>query len=205
MWRAVLPAANGSLHGSTRIEALEQRLRQGLQGQDNYIQSNSIIKAFSIWIEEALALPAAGMPLKSFSLVFDSHPVPDRSIEIFQVALTDAELQSAIQKYCQQRQLSMKLIDLHGQRLVPLEGLWRSGEIFEDNTGQMIELPSWSDFQMDLLVPKDEYDVVVAKERQAEDRSRKLAKERSMKQAKGKSRELAKGRSQKASYRFQDF
>ena len=98
----------------------------------------------------------------------------------------------------------MKPLDLHRQRLCHLGDLWQSSEIFEDTTDQMIELPSWLDLQMDVLIPKDEYDVVVAKERQAEDRSRKLAKERSTKQAKGKSRELARGRSRKASYLLQD-
>ena len=101
LWRTILPAAHGSLHDSTRIAVLEQYLGQGPQGHDNEILSDSVTRAFAIWIEEALALPAVGMPLNSFSLVFDSHPVPDRNLEIFHVVLSDTALQSAIRKYCQ--------------------------------------------------------------------------------------------------------
>jgi hypothetical protein len=44
----------------------------------------------STWLVEALALPSAGMPPGSFSLVIDGEPAPDRASEIFQAFMQRA-------------------------------------------------------------------------------------------------------------------
>ena len=54
--------------------------------------------SFGAWVAEAAALRAAGMPTKSFSLVFDGDPIPDRSAEIFDLFKIEVEWQAA---FCQ--------------------------------------------------------------------------------------------------------
>lgn len=48
------------------------------------------------WAVEALALVPAGMPVGSFSLVFDGDPAPERCAEIFQEVQRDAAWQTAL-------------------------------------------------------------------------------------------------------------
>ncbi|CAH0027867.1 unnamed protein product, partial [Clonostachys rhizophaga] len=56
----------------------------------------SIPCVLSTWLVEALALPSAGMPPGSFSLVIDGEPAPDQASEIFQAFMQrPAALQAA--------------------------------------------------------------------------------------------------------------
>ncbi|CAG9978305.1 unnamed protein product [Clonostachys byssicola] len=56
----------------------------------------SVPGVLSAWLVEALALPSAGMPPGSFSLIIDGEPAPDRASEIFQAFMQrPAALQAA--------------------------------------------------------------------------------------------------------------
>lgn len=47
------------------------------------------------WITEAVALAAKGMPIDSFSLVFDGDPAPDQVWKLFDLLKVDAAWQTA--------------------------------------------------------------------------------------------------------------
>ena len=47
------------------------------------VSSNSAVKCFSLWLMDALELPALGMPTSSYTLTFDAGPAPHLASEIF--------------------------------------------------------------------------------------------------------------------------
>ena len=156
LWRNALPSANGCPDSHDRLSTLTEYLGGELEEQNGEVPSWWATQAVAPWIEEVLALPQAGMPPNSFSLVFDGHPAPDQSSEIFQVVLRDAAWQSAAQKFCQEKSLDIRPRVLHvrglfifdtfpqvisdivkGQSCItcnfPLEDWWDSDEIYEEN------------------------------------------------------------------------
>lgn len=60
------------------------------------LQSSEISNSFCSWIEETLELYDAGMPAKSFSLVFDAEGAPERTSEVFEIVKRDAVWQEAL-------------------------------------------------------------------------------------------------------------
>ena len=106
LWRTVLPAAHESLIDMVSTIQHAQLPRRSL-GRARYLKYHTITQAFSTWIREVSALFAAGMPLHSFSLVFDGEPTPDRSSEIFEIAQRDAAYQTAFYQFCCQNSIHL--------------------------------------------------------------------------------------------------
>ena len=106
LWRTVLASA--------RQQSLFDMVHGGRSTNpnrvaDDYLIPQEICEGFHLWISEALALPKAGMPIKSFSLVFDGDPIPERSSEIFECLKEGAARQIARDQLSEQyRTLSLK-------------------------------------------------------------------------------------------------
>ena len=80
----------------------------------------NISGGFALWIKEALILAHHGMPPDSFKLVFDGHPAPDQSSQIFDIVKTTTAWRIAYDQYCSrdgenprwlQKQLDIYLFD----------------------------------------------------------------------------------------------
>ena len=67
------------------------------------LHAPEISTSFSVWIEEALALFDAGMPVNAFSLVFDGEITVERSSEVFEIVIQDAVWQEAVDECCKQK------------------------------------------------------------------------------------------------------
>ena len=91
-WRSILPAGSDASLWDVMI---------GDNPRDLYplgcdaLRSETISDSFRLWITGALALPAAGMPLHSLSLVFDGHPTLEQSSNVFEIVKLEASLQRA--------------------------------------------------------------------------------------------------------------
>lgn len=166
LWRNVLPHSHEILSGQMVAEAEE---RQALHddGWDDYMLPGCIVPAFGLWIREVLALPAAGMPTNSFSLVFEGYPNPDQSIEVFEIVLRDIAWHSAVQRYCHEKSLTLAPSYLRSRRLFefssfpqaikdivenqsciscdfPIGYSWDSDKIYLENK-DLTEILDWSD------------------------------------------------------------
>ena len=78
------------------------------------LQSVHIGKAFSIWIEEAMALYDNGMPSNSYTLIFDGDLVPDLSSSVFEVVKEEAAWQDALDEWYKQNSIVPKFEERRG-------------------------------------------------------------------------------------------
>ena len=89
LWRTVLASSSEySLNLLVHGDPTDWELNDHLEPQE-------ICDTFRLWMSEALALSKAGMPTKSFSLVFDGDPIPERSSGIFECLKEGAARQIA--------------------------------------------------------------------------------------------------------------
>ena len=63
------------------------------------LERGQIGHAFGVWITEALTLFSVGMPVNSFSLVFDGDPAAELASQIFAILKSDAEYQVSMEEF----------------------------------------------------------------------------------------------------------
>ena len=105
LWRNVLPAGCGF----DLWELMNDDPTDRFAPVRDALWSRTIGKIFSVWITEALALPAAGMPSNAFSLVFDGHPNLEQSSNVFEMVKLEAAFQDAADH--QEKQWPETLLD----------------------------------------------------------------------------------------------
>ena len=104
LWRNVLPTGSIEISRMVYPESESESSDEDTEIDDR-IHSSDIGYAFGPWIEEALALPEAGMPFHSFSLVFDGNPNPDQSSEVFDMVKHNAAYQVAADEWFMQNSM----------------------------------------------------------------------------------------------------
>ena len=105
VFRNMLPAGSDKDHRFLLYRIADLDRDNHSQGNEQ-LQSFYISSPFSVWIEETLGLYDAGMPLDSFSLVFDDDGAPDLSSEVFAIVKRDAAWQEALDKWIEQKSLN---------------------------------------------------------------------------------------------------
>ena len=151
--------------------------RRDQQSEDSeQLQSSEISNSFCSWIEETLGLYDAGMPVKSFTLVFDAEGSPERTSEVFEVVKRDAAWQTALDLWCEEKGITPLFGDrrrnasYHSERLpkavsdmvagvspircnFPIGSEWDAQQVLEDNM-DATDLKDWEKRWFEGLHPK---------------------------------------------------
>ena len=93
LWRNAFPVSPGAvrkyiwgIRNGDNVDTL----------RDDRLVSATISHAIASWMAEALALPSFGMPIGSYSHVFEGAPNPELASRVFQVVQRDAAWQGAL-------------------------------------------------------------------------------------------------------------
>ena len=73
---------------------------------------HNISGGFALWMQEALLVADHGMPPDSFKLVFDGHPAPEQSSQLFDIVKTTAAWRIASDLWCSRRR-ERKVIQIY--------------------------------------------------------------------------------------------
>ncbi|KAL8690126.1 MAG: hypothetical protein Q9218_004358 [Villophora microphyllina] len=111
IWRNVLVSVLSHHSTEHRSMTLEWALgaNDKFHAYDRHIPKN-ISRTFSPWITEASALSTNGIPINSFSLIFDGDPALDQSSEIFEILKDDAAWQVAQVQWYTENSMSSELL-----------------------------------------------------------------------------------------------
>ncbi|KAI4683901.1 uncharacterized protein J4E84_006741 [Alternaria hordeiaustralica] len=92
LWETVFPVAKSSMRDF--LYGSQDLVTKGLL-DDERCPAGEITKAVGMWIKEAMALFALGMPKDSFTLVLDGDPIPEHTSHVFSTLQRDAAWQDA--------------------------------------------------------------------------------------------------------------
>ena len=171
LWRAVLPGGS-----YTSLFDFAQPYDNLHYYASVHIDSHDITDSFAIWMTEVLALFNAGMPVQSFSFVFDGDPDPIQSSQIFAIVKKRAGWQVALDQWYLQDSLTPSF-SLRGNRFYqyeafaqtiedmikgrscfrcnfPIGSIWDVGQVLEKNR-HCRTYRDWVRSWWDDLVPRE--------------------------------------------------
>ena len=165
VWFNLLPAGSDGVFAEAPLHRINDTNETGWSREKDRLHSSEISDPFSVWIEEALGLYDAGMPIGSFSLVFDGDGAYDLSSEVFEVVIQDAAWQEALDKWIKQRSLHLSFKESRMQSCYksekfpqavrsmvegnspircnfPIAGLWDVQQVLDENSANS-DLEDW--------------------------------------------------------------
>ena len=131
LWRNAFPAGS-TLPICSIVRCASEGPRPWNQDFDR-LRASDVSKSLGVWIMEALALPSAGMPANSFSLVFDGDPISGLSSQVFEIVKRDAAWQLALDQWYTQKSLAPSFFEIRDNKIISstrsrkLSGIWLKG------------------------------------------------------------------------------
>ncbi|MCJ1323697.1 hypothetical protein MMC10_000358 [Thelotrema lepadinum] len=177
VWQNILPSGSDYIYSDGpnlyRIASPNENTRPE---ESDKLQYLDVGNSFSVWIKETLGLYDAGMPIESFSLVFDGDSDPDQSSAVFEIVKQAATWQEALDQWFKQKSLDPTFQErrqnlcyqserfpqavrsmVEGRSPIrcnfPIGGLWDVQHVLDENSANETLL-DWEDGWEDKVYPK---------------------------------------------------